>query len=88
MPIYITQGRYTGDTIKDMIVNQWDRAHKGENGAKMIRQAQCDKKGVSHRAGAEHRRQDDVADEAGDPREQREAADREDALDHRSMPPG
>jgi uncharacterized protein with GYD domain len=26
MPIYITQGRYTGDTIKDMIVNPADRA--------------------------------------------------------------
>src|SRR5665647_1914423 len=59
----------------------------GENGAEMIRQPQRDEKRVGHRTGAEHRRQYDVTDEAGEPREQREAADREDALDHRTIYP-
>ena len=54
-----------------------------ENGAEMVRQAQRHEKGVGHRPGAQYRGQDNVADEAGEPREQREAADCENALDHR-----
>ena len=55
----------------------------GEDGAEMIGQPEGDEKGVGHRPGAEHRGQDDVADEAGEPRQQRQAADREYALNHR-----
>ncbi len=54
----------------------------GEDGAEMVGQPQRHEKGVGHRAGAQHRRQNDVADEAGDAREQRKSADREDAFDH------
>ena len=58
----------------------------GEDRAEMIGQAQRHEKGVGHRPGAQHRRQDDVADEAGDAREQRKAADGENAFNHRGMP--
>ena len=54
----------------------------GEDRAEMIGQPQRDEEGVGDRAGAEHRRQHDVAREAGEAREQREAADGEDASDH------
>ncbi len=59
----------------------------GEDGAEMVGQAQSDEKGVGHRPGAQDRRQDDVADKAGDSRQQGEAADREDALNHQSILP-
>ena len=55
----------------------------GEDGAEMVGQPQRDEEGVGHRPGAEHRGQHDVADEAGDARQQRKAADRQDAIDHR-----
>ena len=62
----------------------------GEDGAEMVRQAERDEKGVGHRAGAQNRGQDDVANEAGDARQQREAADGQNAIDHRgtSLLPG
>jgi hypothetical protein len=52
----------------------------------MVGQAQRDREGIHHRAGAKHRGKHDVADEAGQAREQREAADGEDfsdLLEHR-----
>ena len=52
----------------------------GEDRAEMIGQPQRDEERVGDRPGAEDRRQHDVAREAGDAREQREAADGEDAL--------
>ena len=55
----------------------------GENGAEMVGQPEGDKKGVGHRTGAEDRRQHDIADKAGDPRQQRQTADREHAINHR-----
>ncbi len=54
----------------------------GEDGAEMIGQAEGDEKGVGRRPGAEDRGQHDVADKAGDPRQQRQPADREDAINH------
>ena len=54
----------------------------GEDRAEMIGQPQRDEEGVRHRPGAEHRGKHDVAHEAGDARDQRPSADREDALDH------
>ncbi len=59
----------------------------GEDGAEMIGQPQRHEEGVGGRPGAQHRRQHDVAEKAGDPREQRVAADREDAFNHRSVVP-
>ena len=44
----------------------------GEDGAEMIGQPQRDEEGIGHRPGAEHRGQHDVADKAGDPRQQRQ----------------
>src|SRR6185437_5371046 len=41
--------------------------------------------GVRRRPRTEHRRQDDIADEAGDARQQGVAADRQDALNHRYL---
>ncbi len=55
----------------------------GEDGAEMIGQAQRDKEGVGHRPGTEDGGQDDVADKAGHPRQQRQPADREHAVNHR-----
>ncbi len=54
----------------------------GENGAEMIRQPESHEKGVGRRPCAEDRGQHDVTDKTGDPRQQRQAADREDSLDH------
>ena len=54
----------------------------GEDRAEMIGQPQRHEEGVGDRSGAEHGRQHDVARKAGDAREQREAADGEDASDH------
>ncbi len=62
------------------------KAPFGEDGAEMVGQPQRDEEGVGHRPGAEHRGQHDVADKAGDAREQREAADREDAFNHQGNP--
>ena len=54
----------------------------GEDGAEMVGQPEGDEEGVGHRAGAEHRRHDHVADEAGQARDQGQSADRGDAPDH------
>ena len=53
----------------------------GEDRAEMIRQAERDQERVSDRPGAKHRRHHDVAQEAGDARDERQAADGEDAVD-------
>src|SRR5262249_39099171 len=50
--------------------------------SEMVRQAECDQERVGNRAGAEDCRHHDVAHEAGHAREEREAADGEDAVDH------
>ena len=55
----------------------------GKDRAEMIGQAQRHEEGVRDRARAQDGRQHDVARKAGDARQQREAADREDAPDHR-----
>ena len=47
----------------------------GEQAAEEVRQLESDEEGVGHRARAQHRRQHDVADEARDAAQQREAAD-------------
>ena len=54
----------------------------GENGAEMVRQPERDKEGVGNGTGADDRRQHDVAHETGQAREQRIAADGEDAIEH------
>ena len=54
----------------------------GEDGAEVVGQAKGDEKGVSNRAGAQERRQHNVAEKAGNARKQRIAADRENPLDH------
>ena len=54
----------------------------GEDGAEMVRQPKRDKEGVGDRPGADNGRQHDVAQEAGQAREQRVAADGEDLADH------
>ena len=54
----------------------------GEDGAKMIGQAQRHEKRVRHRAGAENGGEHDIARKAGQPRKERIAADREDASEH------
>ena len=46
-----------------------------ENCAEMVRQAQRDKKGVGNRPGPEDCGQNNVANEAGDTREERKTAD-------------
>ena len=48
----------------------------------MVRQPEGDEEGVGDRPGAEDRRQHDVAQKAGQAREQRIAADGENPLDH------
>ena len=55
----------------------------GEDRAKVVGNPQRDEEGVGDRPGAEHPRQHDVARKAGKAREQREAADGEDASNHR-----
>ena len=55
----------------------------GEYGAEMVGQAQRDKKGVGNRAGAQHGGQNNVANEAADTRQQRKAADGQNAVNHR-----
>ena len=54
----------------------------GENRAEMVGQPQRHEKRVSHRPGAEDRREHDVACKAGQPRKERIAADGEDASEH------
>jgi hypothetical protein len=49
----------------------------------MVGQPQRDEERIRDRPGPEQRRQHDVARKAREPREQRQPADREDALDHR-----
>ena len=58
----------------------------GEDGAEMVGQPEGDEEGVGHRARAEHRRHDHVADEAGQARDQGQPADRGDAPDHAANP--
>jgi hypothetical protein len=48
----------------------------GEDGAKMVRQAESDEEGVGQRAGAENRGHENIARETRDARQQRESADR------------
>ena len=54
----------------------------GEDRAEMIGQPKRDEERVRDRPGAQDRRQHDVARKAGEAREQREAADGEDASEH------
>ena len=54
----------------------------GENRAEMVGQPQRDEKSIGDRPRAQHRRQHDVAQKAGDARKQRQAADGEKASDH------
>ena len=58
----------------------------GEDRAEMIRQPQRDEERIRDRSGAEHGGQHDVARKAGEPREQRQAADGEDASNHWPRP--
>ena len=59
-----------------------------EDRAEVVRQTEGDKEGVGDRSGAKDRGQHDVAEEAGQAREQRKAADGENPLDHaRFYPP-
>ncbi len=53
-----------------------------EDRAEMIGQPQRHEERIGDRPGAQHRREHDVARKAGDARQQREAADGEDASDH------
>ena len=55
----------------------------GENGAEMVGQPQRHKEGIRRRSRAEDGGEHDVAHKAGDAREQRQPADREDAINHR-----
>jgi hypothetical protein len=55
----------------------------GEQRAEMIGQPQRDEKSVGHRPGAKHRGEHDIADKAGDPRHQRQPADRQNPINHR-----
>ena len=59
----------------------------GKNRAEMIGQPQRHEEGVRDRPGAEHGRQHDVARKAGQARQQRQAADGEDASEHRPAIP-
>src|SRR5262249_26754369 len=54
----------------------------GENGAEVIGQPERHEESVGDRPSAENRRQHDVAQKAGQAREQRGAADSEKATDH------
>src|SRR5262249_51980635 len=72
--------------LADARIGRHERGIEGalpEDRAEMVGQPQRDKECVGNRAGTEHGSQRDVADEAGQAREQRESADREDASDHR-----
>ena len=60
----------------------------GEDRAEMIGQPERDEERIRDRPGAEHRRHHDVAQEAGDARQERQAADGQDAVDHPSLPVG
>jgi hypothetical protein len=53
-----------------------------EDGAEMVRQPQRDEERIGDRAGAENRRQHDVAHEAGHARQQRETTDGQNAIEH------
>ncbi len=53
----------------------------GKDRAEMVRQAERDEERIRDRSRAEHRRHHDVAHEAGHARDEREAADGEDAVD-------
>ena len=57
-----------------------------EDRAEMIGKSQRNEEGVRNRSGSEHGRQHDVADKAGGARHQRQAADGEDASNHRPGP--
>ena len=57
-----------------------------KDGAKMIGQLERDDEGIRHRSGAEDRRHDDVADEAGRPGHQRPGADGQDLLQQDGRP--
>ena len=59
-----------------------------EDRPEMVRQAKGVGEGFVHDAGAQHRRQHDVADEAGDPRDEGPAADAENLLQHFGPSPG
>ena len=54
----------------------------GKDGAEVIGQPKRDEERIRDGSGAEDRRHDHVAQEPRDPRDQGEAANREDALDH------
>ncbi len=54
----------------------------GEDGPEMVGQSQRDEKRVGNRAGAEHGGEHDVANKAGEARDEGQAADGQDALDH------
>ena len=54
----------------------------GKDGAEMVGQPERNEKRVGHRAGAEDRRQHDVADKTGQPRDEGIAANSKDAPDH------
>ena len=55
----------------------------GENGPEMVGQAKGDKEGVGRGPGAEDGGQHDIADKAGHPRQQRQPAYRNHAINHR-----
>ena len=55
--------------------------------AEMVRQAERDEERIRDGSRAEHRRHHNVAQEAGHARDEREAADGEDAVDHRWSSP-
>ncbi|MGY4377853.1 hypothetical protein ACVWZ3_005492 [Bradyrhizobium sp. i1.3.6] len=57
----------------------------GEDRAEMIGQPQRHEKGVGHGAGAQDRREHDVAGKSRQPREQRVTTNREDASEHASV---
>src|SRR5262245_37609691 len=57
-----------------------------KDGTEVIGQTKGDKEGIGDRTRAEHRSQDDVTDKPADTRQQRETADRQNALNHRKYP--
>ena len=57
----------------------------GEDRPEVIWQSQRDEERIRHRTGAEDRRQHDVAGKSGQTRQQGEAADGEDALEHEAL---
>ena len=54
----------------------------GKNAAEMVRQSKRDQERIGDRPGAENSRHENVAQEAGEPRDQRPSADRQDPFDH------